>query len=57
MKANEELRATTSLARLWQEQGRGQEAREALSRIYDWFSEGFDNPDVRKARALLDDLT
>jgi adenylate cyclase len=51
-----ELRAATSLSRLWQRQGRGTEAREFLRQIYDWFSEGFDTPDLREASALLDAL-
>jgi predicted ATPase len=52
-----ELRATTSLARLWQGQGRTDEARELLAQIYGWFSEGFDTPDLKDAKALLDELT
>jgi predicted ATPase len=52
-----ELRATTGLARLWQEQGRFQEARQMLANIYDWFTEGFDTPDLLEARALLDELS
>jgi DNA-binding SARP family transcriptional activator/predicted ATPase len=52
-----ELRATTSLARLWQAQGRVDEAREALAKIYDWFTEGFDTRDLREAKALLDKLS
>ena len=49
-----ELRATTSLARLWQRQGKCQEARAALAAIYGWFTEGFDTPDLQEARALLE---
>ena len=49
-----ELRAATGLARLWQKQGKGDEAREMLAGVYGWFSEGFDTPDLREARALLD---
>jgi predicted ATPase/DNA-binding SARP family transcriptional activator len=52
-----ELRATTSLARLWQEQGRIDEARQMLAEVYGWFTEGFDTPDLREAKALLDELT
>lgn len=49
-----ELRATTSLARLWLRQGRSVEARRVLARAYGWFSEGLDMPDLKNARALLD---
>jgi DNA-binding SARP family transcriptional activator/predicted ATPase len=52
-----ELRATTSLARLWQKQGRQEEARKVLAEIYEWFTEGFDTPDLIDAGALLDELT
>jgi len=51
-----ELRATTSLARLLQAQGRGAEAREMLAAIYHWFTEGFDTLDLLEAGALLDEL-
>jgi class 3 adenylate cyclase/predicted negative regulator of RcsB-dependent stress response len=51
-----ELRATTSLARLWQRQGRRHEAARMLREIYGWFTEGFDTPDLRAAKALLADL-
>jgi predicted ATPase len=51
-----ELRATVSLARLWQTQGRGREARARLSAIYHWFDEGFEMPDLVEARRLLTDL-
>jgi len=51
-----ELRATTTLARLWQMQGRTAEARQALAEIYGWFTEGFDTPDLQEAKALLDEL-
>jgi tetratricopeptide (TPR) repeat protein len=51
-----ELRATTGLSRLLRQQGRHEEARGMLSEIYDWFSEGFDAPDLKEAKALLDDL-
>ena len=51
-----ELRAATSLARLWRDQGRREDARRTLARVYGWFTEGFDMPDLRAARALLDDL-
>jgi predicted ATPase len=51
-----ELRAATGLARLWQQQGRKDEARELLAPIYDWFTEGFDTRDLKYARALLEEL-
>jgi predicted ATPase len=51
-----ELRAAMSLSRLWQEQGKGQEAYELLAPIYGWFTEGFDTADLREARALSDEL-
>jgi predicted ATPase len=51
-----ELRAATSLARLWGEQGRRDGARDLLSPVYGWFTEGFDTPDLREAKALLAEL-
>jgi predicted ATPase len=51
-----ELRATVSLARLWQEQGRIDEARRMLAEVYGWFTEGFDTPDLQEAKALLEEL-
>jgi len=51
-----ELRAATSLARLWQQQGRRQEAHELLAPVYDWFTEGFDTRDLKDAKALLEEL-
>jgi serine/threonine protein kinase/TolB-like protein/Tfp pilus assembly protein PilF len=51
-----ELRATTSLARLWQRQGRIIEAQQRLAEIFGWFSEGFDTADLQEAKALLDEL-
>jgi DNA-binding SARP family transcriptional activator/predicted ATPase len=51
-----ELRATTSLARLWQTQGKQDQARVTLAEIYDWFTEGFDTADLMEAKALLDEL-
>jgi predicted ATPase len=51
-----ELRAATSLARLWGEQGRRAEASDLLAPIYGWFTEGFDTTDLKEAKALLDDL-
>ena len=52
-----ELRAATSLARLWGEQGRHAEARELLAPVYGWFTQGFDIADLKDAKALLDELT
>jgi len=52
-----ELRATTSLARLWQSQGKKIEAHQMLSEIYSWFTEGFDTKDLREAKTLLDVLS
>ena len=49
-----ELRAATSLARLWQTQGKTQKANDLLKPVYDWFTEGFDTPDLREAKALLE---
>jgi predicted ATPase len=51
-----ELRAAASLARLWQSQGKPNEARELLAQVYDWFTEGLDSPDLQDAKALLDEL-
>ena len=51
-----ELRAATSLARLWQQQSKHKEARRMLGEIYDWFTEGFNTADLKEARALLDEL-
>jgi predicted ATPase len=51
-----ELRAATSLARLWQQQGKGEEARQVLAEVYHWFTEGFDTADLKDAKALLDVL-
>jgi class 3 adenylate cyclase/predicted ATPase len=52
-----ELRAATSLARLWGEQGRRREGRDLLAPIYGWFTEGFNTADLKEAKALLDELT
>ncbi len=52
-----ELRAATSLARIWQQHGRKKEARELLAPVYDWFTEGFDTSNLKEAKALLDELT
>jgi len=51
-----ELRAATSLARLWREQGRRGEARDLLAPLYGWFTEGFDTADLKEARTLLSGL-
>ena len=51
-----ELRATMSLSRLWQQQGKIREAHELLLEIYGWFTEGFDTTDVQEAKALLEEL-
>jgi predicted ATPase len=51
-----ELRAATSLSRLWQRQGKRDEAQQLLAPIYSWFTEGFDTADLQEARALLEDL-
>ena len=52
-----ELRAATSLARLWQQQGKRQEAHELLAPVYAWFTEGFDTADLKEAKGLLDALS
>jgi len=52
-----ELRASMSLARLWQSQDRKAEAHKMLSEVYNWFTEGFDTKDLQEAKALLDALT
>jgi predicted ATPase len=51
-----ELRTATSLARLWQQQGKRQEAHDLLAPVYHWFTEGFDTADLKDAKALLDAL-
>jgi predicted ATPase len=51
-----ELRAAMSLARLWQSQGKVQQARELLAPVYGWFTEGFGTRDLREAKALLEEL-
>jgi len=51
-----QLRASTSLARLWRGQGRQTEARDLLAPIYEWFTEGFDAPVLKDAKALLDEF-
>ena len=51
-----ELRAATSLARLWDEQGKRRQAHDLLAPIYGWFTEGFDTRDLIEAKALLEEL-
>ncbi len=51
-----ELRAVMSLARLWQQQGKTEEAQQMLAEIYGWFTEGFDTADLKEAKALLEEL-
>jgi predicted ATPase len=52
-----ELRAAMSLARLHHDQGRSAEALDLVAPVYGWFTEGFDTPDLKEAKALLDELT
>jgi predicted ATPase len=52
-----ELRTATSLAKLWQQQGKRQEAHDLLAPVYGWFTEGFDTLDLKDAKALLDELS
>ncbi len=52
-----ELRVAMSLSRLWQKQGKREEARQMLAEIYGWFTEGFDTPDLKEAKALLEELS
>ena len=51
-----ELRAVMSLSRLWQQQGKNAQAQHKLAEIYGWFTEGFDTPDLKEAKALLEEL-
>jgi predicted ATPase len=51
-----ELRAAASMARLWRDQGKRQQAHDLLAPIYGWFTEGFDTLDLREAKALLEQL-
>jgi predicted ATPase len=51
-----ELRAAMSMARLWRDQGKRDEARELLAPVYGWFTEGFDTRDLKEAKALLGEL-
>jgi predicted ATPase len=49
-----ELRAALSLSRLWQQQGKRDQARQLLTAVYSWFTEGFETPDLQEARAWLE---
>jgi predicted ATPase len=51
-----ELRAAMSIARLWRNQSKREEARQLLAPVYGWFTEGFDTRDLKEAKALLDEL-
>jgi predicted ATPase len=51
-----ELRAAMSMARLWRDQGKLQQARELLAPVYGWFTEGFDTRDLKEAKALLEEF-
>jgi predicted ATPase len=50
-----ELRAAMSMARLWRDQGKRQQAHDLLARVYGWFTEGFDTLDLKEAKTLLDE--
>jgi predicted ATPase len=52
-----ELRAAMSMARLWRDQGKRDEARDLLAPVYGWFTEGFDTLDLKEAKALLGELS
>ena len=52
-----ELRAATSLARLWRDQGKNAEARDLLASVNGWFTKGLDLPDLKEANALLEELS
>ncbi len=51
-----ELRAAMSMARLWRDHGKPQQARELLAPVYAWFAEGFDTPDLMEGKALIEEL-
>jgi predicted ATPase len=51
-----ELRAAMSMAQLWRDQGKRNEARDLLTPVYSWFTEGFDTRDLKESKALLDEL-
>jgi predicted ATPase len=52
-----ELRAAMSMARLWRDQGKRNEARDLLAPVYGWFTEGFDTLDLKEAKNLIDELS
>ena len=52
-----ELRAAMSMARLWSDQGKENQARDLLAPIYGWFTQGFDTRDLKEAKALLNPLS
>jgi predicted ATPase len=52
-----ELRASMSVSRLWQQQGKRDEARKLLAPVYGWFTEGFDTADLQEAKAILEELS
>jgi predicted ATPase len=52
-----ELRTAMSMARLWRDQGKRQQARDLLAPVYGWFTEGFDTLDLKEAKTLLEQLT
>jgi predicted ATPase len=54
---DDSTRCQLSLARLWRDQGKVQQARELLAPVYGWFTEGFDTRDLKEAKALLTELT
>jgi predicted ATPase len=56
IKALRVKRAAMSMARLWRDQGKRDEARELLAPVYGWFTEGFDTRDLKEAKALLEEL-
>jgi predicted ATPase len=53
---SKELRAAMSMARLWRDQGKRQQAHDLLAPVYGWFTEGFDTLDLKQAKALLEQL-
>ena len=52
-----ELRAAANLAQMWKDQERSEQARELLMPVYNWFTEGFDTPDLKDAKVLLEQLS